>query len=484
MSYYTIIGLEVHVELLTETKMFCSCSTKFGSLPNSNVCPVCLGLPGVLPVINKKAVEYLLKVALSLDCKIPHRSKFDRKNYFYPDMPKNYQISQYDLPLSQDGFLEIEIDGNRKKIGIERIHLEEDTGKSIHTGTIDKSLYTLEDFNRAGVPLLEIVSKPHMSSPEEAGEYLKELRAILFSLGISDCKMEEGSLRCDANISVNKEDFPELSRKVEIKNMNSFKSVQKALFYEIKRQTEMIERGEAIQQETRGWLEEEGKTIFMRGKEMANDYRYFPEPDLLPLEIDRIWLEEIKNTIPELPREKKRRFVKDYNISNYEATVLCDNFALSKFFEETVRIYDKAPVITNWLLGDISKYLNAENLEITSTKLTPENLSEMLSLIDNKVISGKIGKDIIEEMLRSGKKAEKIVQERGLLQISDEEVLWNLIRKVMDENSDAVKEYLKGKTKALGYLVGQVMKQSKGKANPQITNSIILEELQKKTGEA
>ena len=288
MSYYTIIGLEVHVELLTETKMFCSCSTKFGSLPNSNVCPVCLGLPGVLPVINKKAVEYLLKVALSLDCKIPHRSKFDRKNYFYPDMPKNYQISQYDLPLSQDGFLEIEIDGNRKKIGIERIHLEEDTGKSIHTGTIDKSLYTLEDFNRAGVPLLEIVSKPHMSSPEEAGEYLKELRAILFSLGISDCKMEEGSLRCDANISVNKEDFPELSRKVEIKNMNSFKSVQKALFYEIKRQTEMIERGEAIQQETRGWLEEEGKTIFMRGKEMANDYRYFPEPDLLPLEIDRI----------------------------------------------------------------------------------------------------------------------------------------------------------------------------------------------------
>jgi len=477
MSYHTIIGLEVHLELLTESKMFCSCSTKFGSPSNTNVCPVCLGLPGVLPVINRKAVEYLLKAALSLKCHIPEKSKFDRKNYFYPDMPKNYQISQYDLPLSENGYLEITAGGNKKRIGIERIHLEEDTGKSIHTGAIDKSLYTLEDFNRAGVPLLEIVSKPDMTLPEEAYEYLKELKAILLCLGISDCKMEEGSLRCDANVSVNKEGFPELSKKVEIKNINSFKSVQKALVYEIKRQTELLDRGEKISQETRGWIEDENRTIFMRGKEMAHDYRYFPEPDLPPLEIDKAWIEELKKTIPELPGEKKIRYIKDYSLSDYEADIICKN--MSGFFEKTVSIYNKPSVIVNWLSCDITKYLNARNIDINSTKLSPENLVELLTLIDDNIISGKIGKDLIEELLETGKSAGKIIEEKGLLQISDEEFLRDLVKKVIDENSDAVKEYLSGKTKAMGFLVGQIMKISKGKANPKFTNRLLLEELNK-----
>jgi len=477
MSYHTIIGLEVHVELLTESKMFCSCSTEFGSPPNTNVCPVCLGLPGVLPVINRKAVEYLLKAAIALNCHIPEKSKFDRKNYFYPDMPKNYQISQYDLPLSDNGYLEIKSYGNKKKIGIERIHLEEDTGKSIHTGNIDKSLYTLEDFNRAGVPLLEIVSKPDMTEPEEAYEYLKELKAILLCIGISDCKMEEGSLRCDANVSVNKEGFPELSKKVEIKNMNSFKSVQKALAYEIKRQTELLNRGEVIYQETRGWIEDENRTIFMRGKEMAHDYRYFPDPDLAPLEIDRLWIEELKNTLPELPSEKKNRYIKDYSLSDYEADMICKN--MSVFFEQTVAIYNKPSVIVNWLTGDIARYLNARNIDIDSTKLSPENLVTLFILIDDNIISGKIGKELIEEMLETGKSAGKIVEEKGFIQITDVEVLRNLIKKVMDENSDAVNGYLKGRTKVTGFLVGQIMKLSHGKANPELTNKLLLEELNK-----
>ncbi|MEQ8223797.1 MAG: Asp-tRNA(Asn)/Glu-tRNA(Gln) amidotransferase subunit GatB [Candidatus Eremiobacterota bacterium] len=477
MSYHTIIGLEVHVELLTESKMFCSCSTEFGSPPNTNVCPVCLGLPGVLPVINRKAVEYLLKAAIALNCHIPEKSKFDRKNYFYPDMPKNYQISQYDLPLSDNGYLEIQSQGNKKKIGIERIHLEEDTGKSIHTGNIDKSLYTLEDFNRAGVPLLEIVSKPDMTEPEEAYEYLKELKAILLCIGISDCKMEEGSLRCDANVSVNKEGFPELSKKVEIKNMNSFKSVQKALAYEIKRQTDLLDRGETINQETRGWIEDENKTIFMRGKEMAHDYRYFPEPDLTPLKIDRLWIEELKKTVPELPSEKKNRYMRDYSLSDYEADIICRN--MSGFFEQTVAIYNKPSVIVKWLTGDIAKYLNAGNIDINDTKLSPEHFVKFLTLIDDNIISGKIGKELIEEMLETGKSAGKIIEEKGLVQISDAEVLRNLVKKVIDENSDAVNGYLNGKTKVTGFLVGQIMKLSKGKANPELTNKLLLEELNK-----
>jgi len=477
-DYKVIIGLEVHVELSTKTKMFCSCSTKFGSPPNTNVCPVCLGLPGVLPVINKKAIENLLKSAIALNCHIPERSKFDRKNYFYPDMPKNYQLSQYDLPLAQDGYLEIESDGEIKKIGIESIHLEEDAGKSIHAGTIDKSSYTCEDFNRAGVPLLEIVSKPHMETPEEAYEYLKNLRAILLCIGISDCRMEEGSLRCDANISVNKS-LSELSGKVEVKNMNSFKSVQRALAFEIKRQSAMQDRGEKINQETRGWVEDEGKTIFMRSKEMANDYRYFPEPDLVPIEISSSWLENLKKTLPELPGDKKARYIRDYALSPGEAGSLSESKSMADFFEKSVSLYKDPKQIVNWLSGDISRYLNAKNTDISCTKLTPENLGEMLTLIDEKVISGKIGKDIIEEMLETGNMAKKIVQDKGLLQISDESFLLEAITKVITENQDSVKNYLGGKEKALGFLVGQVMRQTKGKADPQLTNKLVKDELEK-----
>jgi len=474
-----IIGLEVHVELSTETKMFCSCSTRFGSLPNTQVCPVCLGLPGVLPVINKKAVEYLLKAALATDCKISSWSKFDRKNYFYPDMPKNYQISQYDFPLSYDGFLEIDMDGKTKKIGIERIHLEEDTGKSIHTDSIDRSLYTLLDFNRAGVPLLEIVSKPHMERPEEAYEYLKNLRAILLCLGISDCRMEEGSLRCDANISVNKAGYENLSNKVEIKNMNSFKSVQKALAYEIKRQTDLIEKGEKINQETRGWIEGENKTVFMRSKEFAHDYRYFPEPDLLPVEIDNVWLENIRKTLPELPADKKSRYITEYSLSLSEASLLAGNKFMADFFEASLKSYKDAKQIVNWLSGDISRYLNEGNMEINSAALTPENLVEMLVLIDDGVISGKIAKEIIEEMLSVGTGVKEIIEKRGLLQISDEDSLKGIIRKVIEENESSVENYLKGKEKAMGFLVGQVMKQTKGRANPALTNKLLAEELEK-----
>lgn len=479
-DYKVVIGLEVHVELSTKTKMFCSCSTQFGSPPNTQVCPVCLGLPGVLPVANKKAIDYLLKAALALNCKISPRSKFDRKNYFYPDMPKNYQISQYDLPLAYDGYLEIELNGESKKIGIERIHQEEDTGKSIHTDSIDRSLYTLLDFNRAGVPLLEIVTKPDMSSPEEAYEYLKNLRAILFCLGISDCKMEEGSLRCDANISVNKPGQEALSSKVEIKNMNSFKSVQRALAYEINRQIECQERGEKIVQSTRGWIEGENKTVFMRSKEFAHDYRYFPEPDLLPMVIDDKWLKEIKDSLPELPKEKKIRYIKEFSLSPYESSILAENKFMADFFEKSLETYKKPGQVVNWLSGDISKYLNSKNLEINSTKLTPENLSEMLSMIDNKVISGKIGKDIIVEMMEKGTGAKEIVEKRGLLQISDEGSLRSTINEILDKNEDSVQSYLAGKIKVTGFLVGQIMRETKGKANPQMTNKILAEELEKR----
>jgi len=470
--FTTTIGLEVHIELRTESKMFCNCPTAFGAEPNSNTCPVCLGLPGVLPVINKKAVEMLIKTAIALNCKIADYSKFDRKNYFYPDMPKNYQISQYDFPLAYSGFLEIEPEeGPKKRIGIIRIHLEEDTGKSIHTGDIDKSLYTLEDFNRAGIPLLEIVTAPDISSPGEAYLYLNDLKNIIQYLGVSDCKMEEGSLRCDANISVSI--GGKQTPKIEVKNMNSFKAVEKALAYEESRLVSALENGEQIEQHTRGWLEKEEKTIFMRGKEFAHDYRYFPEPDLPPLVITKEEIEKIKKSIPELPYQRRERYIKDFGLSHYDTALLVENKELGDFLEQTLKFFNNPKKICNWLLGDISRILNKNNTSITQQLLTPANLAMMLNLIEEEVISGKMAKELIEEMVIKGTPVETLIKKQNLQQIKDEESLKKVITEVIKENPDSVNKILSGKTKVKGFLVGEIMKKTEGKANPQLVNKIL-----------
>jgi len=476
LKYETVIGLEVHVELLTESKLFCGCGTQFGSPPNTQICSVCLGLPGVLPVVNRKAVEYLVKVGLALDCRIAPFSKFDRKNYFYPDMPKNYQISQYDLPLALEGRLDITRNGGEKCIGITRIHLEEDTGKSIHKGTIDASLYTLEDYNRAGVPLMEIVTEPDIRTPDEASLFLQSLRTILQWIEVSDCKMEEGSLRCDANISIR---LPgaELGTKVEVKNMNSFKSVRDALEYEEKRQRALREKGEPIIQETRGWDEEKCITISMRSKETENDYRYFPEPDLLPLQIDDVWREAIQAGLPELPGARKKRFIDEYGLSSYDAECLTAQRFLADFFEKSCRIHSSPKVICNWLMGDVARYLKENSGSLEDSRLTPEGLAELCCLIDKGVISGKIGKTILEEMATTGKSPETLVKEHGLFQISDEQKLLAVIDEVTAEQPKASEDFRKGNEKTLAFLVGQVMKKTKGKAHPEAVNRLLRERL-------
>ncbi|MGV8119797.1 MAG: Asp-tRNA(Asn)/Glu-tRNA(Gln) amidotransferase subunit GatB [Candidatus Xenobiia bacterium LiM19] len=476
MNYETVIGLEVHVELLTESKLFCRCGTRFGSSPNTQICPVCLGLPGVLPTVNRKAVEYLMKTGLALDCRIASFSKFDRKNYFYPDMPKNYQISQYDLPLALEGRLDIPQNAGEKRVGIKRIHLEEDTGKSIHKGTIDASLYTLEDYNRAGVPLMEIVTEPDIQTPDEASLFLQSLRTILQWIEVSDCRMEEGSLRCDANISIR---LPgaELGTKVEVKNMNSFKSVRDALEYEEKRQRDMQAKGETIIQETRGWDEEKCITISMRSKETENDYRYFPEPDLLPLQIDDAWREKLKSGLPELPGARKRRFIDQYGLSSYDADCLTAQRYLSDFFEKSCALHSSPKVICNWLMGDVARYLKDSSGSLEDSRLTPEGLAELCRLIDKGIISGKIGKTILEEMAVSGKSPETLVKEHGLFQISDEQELIAVIDEVISEQPKAGEDFRKGNEKTLSFLVGQVMKKTKGKANPEAVNRLLRERL-------
>ncbi|SHJ37860.1 Asp-tRNA(Asn)/Glu-tRNA(Gln) amidotransferase subunit GatB [Desulfofundulus thermosubterraneus] len=476
-EYETIIGLEVHVELKTKSKIFCPSTTEFGGDPNTHVCPVCLGLPGVLPVLNKKVLEYAIRAALALNCEIAEYSKFDRKNYYYPDLPKNYQISQYDLPLARNGFLNIEVNGQTKRIGITRIHMEEDAGKLIHQGTIATSPYSLVDYNRTGVPLIEIVSEPDMRSPEEARAYLEKLKAIIQYTGVSDCKMEEGSLRCDANVSVRPRGSREFGTKTEIKNMNSFKALQRALAYEVERQIAVLQEGGRIVQETRTWDENKGVTLPMRSKEEAHDYRYFPEPDLVPLVIDRRWVEEIRATLPELPDERRNRYIKRYDLPAYDATVLTATKEMADYFEECVALYPNAKAVSNWMMGDLSRLLNAHNMDITQCKVSPRQLTDMLKLMDKGTISGKIAKTVFEEMFATGKDPEQIVQEKGLVQITDEGAIAAVVEEVLAGNAKVVEDYLKGKDRAFGFLVGQVMKATRGKANPELVNRLLKEKL-------
>jgi len=476
-DYETVIGLEVHVELKTNTKIFCNCSTEFGADPNHHVCPVCLGLPGVLPVLNKKVVEFGILAGLALNCEIAEFSKFDRKNYFYPDLPKAYQISQYDLPLAQNGYLEIDTREGSKRIGITRIHMEEDAGKLVHQGSISTSPYSLVDYNRTGVPLIEIVSEPDMNSPEEARAYLEKLKAIIQYTGVSDCKMQEGSLRCDANISIRPAGTKEFGTKTEIKNLNSFKALQRALTYEVERQIEVLEEGGQIVQETRTWDEDKGITLSLRSKEEAHDYRYFPEPDLVPVVISREWVDSIKKRLPEMPGEKRKRYVEEYGLPAYDAQVITTSKEMADFFEECVAGYPDAKTVSNWMMGDLSRLLNANNMDITQCRIKPSQLVEMLKLLDEGTISGKIAKTVFEEMFETGKDPGAIVEEKGLVQISDEAAIQGIIDEVIADNPKSVQDYKAGKKKAMGFLVGQVMKATKGKANPQVVNKILQEKL-------
>ncbi len=476
-QYEPVIGLEVHVELKTNTKIFCNSSTQFGADPNHHTCPVCLGLPGALPVVNKKVVEYAIKAGLALNCKIASFSKFDRKNYFYPDLSKNYQTSQYDLPIAEHGYIDIEVDGNNKRIGITRVHMEEDAGKLVHQGTISSTPYSLVDYNRAGVPLIEIVSEPDIRSPEEAVAYLEKLKAIIQYTGISDCKMQEGSLRCDANVSVRPVGQKEFGTRTELKNMNSFKALQKALAYEIERHIEILEEGGQVIQETRSWDESKGITISLRSKEEAHDYRYFPDPDLAPLVISRDWVEEISATLPELPDQRKARFIEQYGIPQYDASVLTSSREMADYYEQCVKLFNNPKVVSNWMMGDFLRMMNASGVEITGVRIKPEHLARMLKLLDEGTISGKIAKTVFEEMFKTGKDPEAIVKEKGLVQISDESAIEAVVDEVIAANPKSVGDYRSGKEKALGFLVGQVMKATKGKANPGLVNKLLKQKL-------
>ncbi len=475
--YEPVIGLEVHVELKTRSKIFCDSTTEFGGAPNTHVCPVCLGLPGVLPVVNKTVVEYAIRIALALNCQIAEFSKFDRKNYYYPDMPKNYQISQYDLPIAEHGSLEIDAGGVTKKIGITRLHMEEDTGKLVHQGTITTTSFSLVDYNRAGVPLIEIVSEPELRSPEEARRYLEKLKAIIQYTGVSDCKMEEGSLRCDANISVRPVGSSTFGTKTEIKNMNSFKALQRALAYEIERQKNVLGKGGRIVQETRTWDEGQGVTLPLRSKEYAHDYRYLPDPDLVPMIIERDWVEEIRSSLPELPDARRARYVREYGLPEYDAGVLTNTKELADYFEQCIAVWSAPKAVSNWVMGDLTRLLNANNIEITGCPVAPEQLASLLRLMDEGTISGKIAKKVFDEMFTTGKDAETVVKERGLVQISDESAIAAVVNGVLKRNPQSVADYRNGKERALGFLVGQVMKATKGKANPEMVNRLLKERL-------
>ncbi|TYP56181.1 Asp-tRNA(Asn)/Glu-tRNA(Gln) amidotransferase subunit GatB [Thermosediminibacter litoriperuensis] len=472
MEFETVIGLEVHVELLTKSKIFCGCTTEFGGEVNTHCCPVCLGMPGVLPVANKKAVEYAIKAALALNCEIAEFSKFDRKNYFYPDLPKAYQISQYDLPLARKGYIEIEVDGGVKRIGINRVHLEEDAGKLVHE---EGKGYSLVDLNRTGVPLIEIVSEPDIRTPEEAWLYLNKLKTILQYIEVSDCKMEEGSLRCDTNISLRPKGSDKFGTKVELKNLGSFRAVRRSLEYEERRQREILEQGGAIVQETRRWDEARGITIPLRSKEEAHDYRYFPDPDLVPIVIDREWVEELKSGLPELPDARKKRYVEEYGLPAYDAEVITASKALADFFEKCVSQYHDPKTVSNWVMSEMLGILNETGREIDEVPFEPEHLVKMLKMIDDGTISGKIAKEVFREMFDTGKDPEAIVREKGLVQISNEKELEKIAKKVIEENPKSVEDYRNGKEKAIGFLVGQVMKETRGKANPQLVNKILKE---------
>lgn len=469
-KYEAVIGLEVHAQLLTESKIFCGCSTKFGNNANSNVCPVCLGHPGVLPVLNKKVVEFTALMGLATNCTINKHSVFARKNYFYPDLPKGYQTSQYEEPICENGFIEVKPkNGEINKIGITRIHMEEDAGKSIH----DHGNSTLIDVNRCGVPLMEIVSEPDIRTAEEAYLYLSKIKQIVQYLGICDGNMEEGSLRCDANISVRLKGEEKFGVKTEIKNMNSFRNVERAIEYEIKRQIEVVEDGEKIVQQTMLWDADANEAYPMRSKEEAHDYRYFPDPDLLPVIVDEKWNKELKTGLPELPDIKVKRFTTNYSLPLYDAEILTQTRSLADYYEQVVSVTDDYKIASNWITGDVLAVLNEKKLEISDFPLSPVNLGKLINLIKDGTISGKIAKEIFPEIVESNTDPEIIVKEKNLVQISDTSEIEIIIQKIIDNNTDQTQEYLSGKDKVFGFFVGQVMKESKGKANPKVVNELL-----------
>ena len=471
MRYKTLIGLEIHVELMTKSKLFCGCSTEFGGEANTHCCPVCLGLPGALPVINKKAVEYCIKAGLAFNCNIAKITKMDRKNYFYPDLVKGYQISQYDVPICSRGYVEIEREGKPKKIRLIRIHVEEDTGKSIHSEKGE----TLMDFNRSGVPLIEIVTEPDMNSPEEARSFLEKLKATLRYIEVSDCKMEEGSLRCDVNINVVEESTGKKSKIIEMKNINSFKGVVKALEYEEKRHRDLLSQGKDTVRETRRWDEIRNETVVMRRKEGVSDYRYFPEPDLVKMEIKGEWIENIRKNFPELPQEKKERFMREYGLPEYDSEVLTGTKELADFFEKTSKYVDDYKQVSNWIMGDILRRLKDEDMQIEDIRFNPMEFAELLNMVNKGEIGNNIGKKVLKEMFETGQSPKDIVRDKGLIQMNDEEEIKDIVNTVITENPQSVADFKNGKNRAIGFLVGQVMKKTKGKANPQIVNKLILE---------
>ncbi len=479
-AYETVIGLEVHAQLLTRTKMFCGCSTAFGAPPNTQTCPICQGMPGTLPVINGRAIEYGIKTALALRCTVNADNRFARKHYYYPDMPKNYQISQYEEPLAEHGRLEVEVGGLPRVIGIQRLHLEEDVGKLVHEGSLETARSSQVDFNRAGVPLMEIVSMPDMRSSEEATAYLKALHAIVVYLAVCDGNMEEGSFRCDANISLRRRGATEYGTKVEIKNMNSFRNVQHALDYEITRQTRALETGERIVQETRLWDPDKARTVSMRSKEFAHDYRYFPEPDLPPLDVEAPWIETIRATLPELPAARRGRFMEAYGLGAYDADLLTGSRALADYFESTVRACGKPKAAANWVLNELLRELPGDDERaLAECPIPPANLADLITLVEDGTISGRIAKDVFEKMYRSREDARTIVSREGLTQVADAGELSAVVDQVLAQHAKVVEDWKNGKKAARGFLVGQVMKATGGKASPAVVNSLLDEKLPK-----
>ncbi len=474
MRYEAVIGLEVHAQMLTQTKIFCGCSTTFGAGPNTQTCPVCIGMPGVLPVLNSRALEFAVRTGLATGCTIARYSRFARKNYFYPDLPKGYQISQYEHPICLGGHIDISVDGETKRIGITRIHMEEDAGKNIHEGAGN---YSFVDLNRTGVPLMEIVSEPDIRSPKEAAEYMKKLRAILRYLGVCDGNMDQGSLRCDANVSVRPVGQKEFGTRAEVKNINSFRFVEKAVEYEIRRQISVVEDGGKVVQETRLWDAAKGITESMRSKEEAHDYRYFPDPDLVPVIAEQSWIEDIRRSLPELPDTKKQRFTADYGLPEHDASLLTEERVVADWFEDAVRAGGPAKAVSNWMMGDLMRALNEENRTISECPIKPAQLAGMISLIDKGTISGKIAKTVFEEMYRTGKDAAVIVNEKGLLQISDSSEIEKAVDDVLARSLKEIERYRAGDEKLLGFFVGQVMKVTKGKANPQMLNELLKKKL-------
>ncbi|MBQ7883376.1 MAG: Asp-tRNA(Asn)/Glu-tRNA(Gln) amidotransferase subunit GatB [Phascolarctobacterium sp.] len=478
-KYITVIGLEVHAELKTKSKAFCSCSTEFGGAPNTHICPVCLGMPGALPVLNEQVVEFAIRAGLALNCDIKYFNKFDRKNYFYPDLSKNYQISQFDKPICLNGYIDVDVDGVEKRIGITRIHMEEDAGKLVHSGgNISTSDFSAVDYNRAGVPLIEIVSEPDMRSAEEARAYLENLKAILEYTDVCDCKMQEGSLRCDANISLMPEGATEFGTRAEVKNLNSFRALVRAIEYEVERQKEILENGGRVIQETRTWDDANGKTLSMRSKEEAHDYRYFSEPDLVPVELDDAWVERIRAELPELPAQRQARLIAELGLPKYDASIIVSNKAMAEYFDEAVKTTKDAKGIANWLLGDVSAYLNNEGITISEFKVAPAHLAELVNLTKEGVLSSKLAKKVFAEMLKGDKSPKILVRELGLEQVSDEGAIMKLVEEILAENPQSVADFKAGKERAIGFLVGQIMKKSKGKANPTMVQAMLKEKMQ------